>query len=331
MRRRLWTHLPAVGLWVGFIIWFVSRRALWPSRVPLQVDWFGNVTSWGSPWLAFGLVIGLGLFLIALSVLLDELWARQETRRRFNFLSLLDEFVLSLLVAIQGSSLLASARGSSAYGIDWQTTSLIVGGALLLGVLSEMKRPFIGSVSEDQQEQRTVEAFRQHLSARLAADEKVVFWDIQNPRYVAWLSIGVPLVLWISAGLLVRESLWAASLNAAIGVLLLLFYGGQRTRVSHEGITLRYGLMGIRIFRCQLSDIARIQIRSFAPLADFGGYGIRMGRGVTAYFLAGGKGVQLDLHSRRSVLIGSSSAERLAAVIEALSGVSLTTENEVIV
>jgi hypothetical protein len=329
MRRRVWAHLPAVALWVGFIIWFVSRRTQWPSRVPLQVDWFGNVTSWGSPWLAFGLVVGLGLLFIALTVLLDELWARQETRRRFNFLSLLDEFVLSLMVAIQGSSLLAAARGIDAYGIDWPTTSLIVCGTVLLGVLSEMKRPFRASAPEEPTGRRTAEAFRQHLRARLAAGEKVVFWDIQNPKYVAWLSIGVPLVLWISAGLLIHENLWAASLNAAIGVLLLLFYGGQRTRVSSEGITLRYGLMGIRIFRCQLSEIAGVRIRSFAPLADFGGYGIRMGRGVTAYFLTGGTGVQLDLAARRSVLIGSSSSERLAAVIEALSGVPLTNENEV--
>jgi len=99
--------------------------------------------------------------------------------------------------------------------------------------------------------------------------------------------------------------------------------------VSSEGITLRYGLMGIRIFRCQLSEIASIRIRSFAPLADFGGYGIRVGRGVTAYFLAGGTGVQLDLPSRRSVLIGSSNSARLAAVIEALSGVPLVSNNEV--
>jgi hypothetical protein len=328
MRRRIWAHLPAVALWVGFIIWFVSRRTQWPNRVPLQVDWFGNVTSWGSPWFAFGLVVGLGLFFIGLSVLLDELWARQETRRRFNFLSLLDEFVLSFLVAIQGSSLLASARGIDSYGIDWPMTGLIVCGTVLLGVLSEMKRPFRISVLEEQAGQRTAEAFRKHLRARLAAGEKVVFWDIQNPKYVAWLSIGVPLVLWISAGLLIQENLWAASLNAAIGVFLLLFYGGQRTRVSSEGITLRYGLMGIRIFRCRFDEIASIRIRSFAALADFGGYGIRMGRGVTAYFLAGGTGVQLDLPSRRSVMIGSSNSARLAAAIEALSGIPLTIENE---
>ncbi|MCK5584829.1 hypothetical protein KAJ02_02045 [Candidatus Bipolaricaulota bacterium] len=329
MRRQVWTHLPAIGLWIGFVVWFLSHQSEWPSRIPLQIDWSGQVTSWGSPWLVFGLVAGLGLFFISLTFLLDELWARQESRKRFNFLSLLDEFVLSLLVAVQGSFLLESVRELDVYHTPWQTILPVVFGAVLLGTLIELKRPVRASSTDVLPAQRTTEVFRKHLRARLAAGETIVFWDIQNPKYVSWLSIGIPLALWLSAGFLIRESLWAACLNAAIGVLLLLFFGGQRTRVSRNGIIIRYGLMGIPIFRCQLSEIEGHRIRSFAPLADFGGYGIRVAKGVTAYYLAGQTGVQLDLVNRRSVLIGSSSPERLAAVIEALSGIVLKSESEV--
>ena len=328
MRRRVWTHLPAVALWVGFIIWFVSRRTQWPSRVPLQVDWFGNVTSWGSPWLAFGLVVGLGLFFIGLTVLLDELWARQESRKRFNALSLLDEFVVSLMVGIQSSLLLASTSEPSVYRISWGLTSLVVGGAVLLSVLAELKRPYRASIDRPVVDNHPTEAFRKHLMERVKGGETVVFWDVQNPRYVAWLSIGVPLILWASAGFLIRESVWPAMLNVVIGLLLLFFHGGQRTRVKQDGITIRYGLGGIRIFRCSLQEISGIRIRSFAPLADFGGYGIRTAKGVTAYYLAGRIGVQLELIERRSILIGSSNPERLAAVIGALSGVPLMDERE---
>ena len=328
MRRQVWTHLPAIGLWIGFVVWFLSRKSEWPGRIPLQVDWSGQVTSWGSPGLVFGLVAGLGLFFISLTFLLDELWARQESRKRFNFLSLLDEFVLSLLVTIQGSFLLESVRGPDVYHTPWQTILPVVFGAVLLGTLIELKRPVRASAGLPETE-HTAEAFRNHIGKRIDAGETIVFWDIQNPKYVSWLSIGVPLALWLSAGFLIRESLWAACLNAAIGVLLLLFFGGQRTRVSRNGIIIRYGLMGIPIFRCQLSEIEGHRIRSFAPLADFGGYGIRVAKGVTAYYLAGRMGVQLDLVNRRSVLIGSSSPERLAVVIEALSGIVLKSKSEV--
>lgn len=329
MRRRVWTHLPAVALWIGFIVWFLSRRAEWPSRVPLQIDWSGQVTSWGSPWLALGLVAGLGLFFIALTVLLDELWARQESRKRFNFLSLLDEFLLSLLVGIQSSLLISSTSAPSAYRISWELTSLVVGGAVLLGVLAELKRPYRASIDRPVVDNHPTEAFRKHLMERVKRGETIVFWDVQNPRYVAWLSIGVPLILWASAGFLVRESVWPAMLNVVIGLLLLFFYGGQRTRVSRDGITIRYGLTGIRIFRCRFDEIADIRIRSFAPLAEFGGYGIRARRGITAYFLAGGEGVQLNLRNRRSALIGSSNPMRLASAIEMVGGVPLISNSEV--
>lgn len=329
MRRRYWTHLPAVAVWVGFVAWFLSRASEWPSRVPLQVGWEGEVTSWASPWLAFGLVAGLGLFFIALTVVLDDLWAQQESRKKFNFLSLLDELVLSLLVTIQSSFLLAAMDGAIVYRFPWAAVWIVVGGATLLGVLIELKRPYRASADGIPAEGRVTDAFRKNLEVRIKRRETIVFWDIQNPKYVAWASIGVPLVLWLSAVFAIRESGWAAGLNIAVGLFLLLLYGGQRTRVSSEGITLRYGLMGIRIFQCHLDEITGIRVRTFAPLADFGGYGIRTAKGITAYYLAGRTGVQLELANRRSVLIGSSNPEQLAAVIEALTGRALTSESEV--
>jgi hypothetical protein len=329
MRRRVGAHLPAVAVWVGFVTWFLCHVAEWPSHVPLQVGWTGKVTAWGSPWLALGLVAGLGFFFIGLTVLLDELWARQESRKRFNVLSLLDEFVLSLMVGIQGSLLIASASEPSVYRISWEVSLLVVGGAVLLGVLAELKRPYQASPDRPVVDSHPTEAFRKHLMERVKAGERVVFWDVQNPRYVPWLSIGVPLVLWVSAGFLIGESVWPAMLNGVIGLLLLFFYGGQRTRVSRDGITIRYGLTGIRIFRCRFAEITDIRIRSFAPLADFGGYGIRAKRGITAYFLAGGEGVQLNLLNRRSALIGSSNPKRLASAIEAVGGVPLVSNSEV--
>jgi hypothetical protein len=274
-------------------------------------------------------VAGLGLFFIGLTVLLDELWARQETRKRFNALSLLDEFVLSLMVGIQCSLLIASTSEPSIYRISWEVTSLVVGGAVLLGVLAELRRPYRASTDRPVVDHHSIEAFRKHLAERVKGGETVVFWDVQNPRYVAWLSIGVPLALWASAGFLIRESVWPAMLNVVIGLFLLFFYGGQRTRVSRDGITIRYGLTGIRIFRCRFDEIADIHIRSFAPLAEFGGYGIRARRGITAYFLAGGEGVQLNLLNRRSALIGSSNPMRLASVIEMAGGVPLVSNSEV--
>ena len=333
MKRRLnhplWTHAPAVALLIGFVVLFLAKLSDWPNRIPLQIGWLGEPTTWGSPWIAFGLVVALGLFFLSLTILLDELWARQESHKRFNFLSLLDELILALLVTIQVAFLQAAADGATVYRVPLVWFVAGVGGAVLLGVLFELGRPYVPLKSSLMASAQTG-GFRLHLKARIDNGETIVFWDIQNPRYVTWLSIGIPLLLWAAAGYLVRTSMWIASLEALIGVLLLQFYGGQRTRVTQDGVTIRYGLMGIRIFRCRLDEISGIRVRSFAPLADFGGYGIRTSKGITAYFLEGRTGVQVDLIERRSVLIGSSNPERLTAVIETLSGIMLRNESEVV-
>ena len=331
MKRRLthswWTHVPAAAALCGFVLWFFLRIRIWPDSIPLQINFSGEPTTWGSPLIAFGVVVALGLFFLSLTVLLDELWARQESHKRFNLLSLLDELVVALLVTIQAAFLQAAADGATVYRVPLGWFVAGVGGTLLLGVLVELKRPY--RALREAPRAHEPDAFRENLREKVAAGETVVYWDIQNPRYVTWLSIGIPLLLWAAAGYLVRTSVWIASVEALVGVLLLQFYGGQRTRINRAGITIRYGLGGIRIFRCDLSEILRIRVRSFAPLADFGGYGIRMARGVTAYYLAGREGVQLDLAERRSALIGSSNPERLAAVVGALSGIAVKSESEV--
>ena len=320
-----WTHSPVLLLLSGFAIWFWIGWDRWPARIPLQIGWSGEPTSWGAPWIAFALVLGMGAFFLALTVLIDSLWARQESTKRFNVLSLLDELIVALLVTIQAAFLDASAAGAAVYRVPPTWLIGIVGVSIVAGVLVELRRPFHSSeiVPRESEEAR---GFRRELHDRIEHGARIVFWDVQNPQYVTWLSIGVPLILWISAGFLASSSLWAASVEAAVGLLLLQFYGGQRTRVDGDGVSIRYGLAGLRIFRCRLSEIAGLRIRSFAPLADFGGYGIRFGAGVTAYYLAGRRGVQLDLADRRSALIGSNHPERLAAAIEALAGVQVLEE-----
>ena len=327
LHHPLWAHAPAFVLWAGFVGWFLATQARWSGQVPIRVGAGGVPLAWASPWVGLALVAGLGLLFLSISVLLDELWARQEARKRFNPISLLDEVVLSLLVTLQWAFLRGAAHGAERYPFPVALFAVVLGCSLVAGVALELaRRPQPAAILADSADASA--GFKEQVRARVASGERVVYWDIQNPKYVAWLSLGVPAILWVSAYFLSRESLWAAGLNAAIGCLLLLFYGGQRTQVTKEGVTIRYGLAGIRVFRCRLSEITAIRVRSFAPLAEFGGYGIRIAGGVTAYFLGGRRGVQLDLQARRSALIGSGHPERLSAVIEALSGIQVRDEVE---
>ncbi len=316
-----WLHLPGAAVLVGFVAYEATRIGAWPDRVPLQYGLGGVPTSWGSPWIAFALVVGLGALFLVLSATLDELWARQESRKRFNPLTLLDELVIGLLVGVQVPLLENAIRGETSARIPW-TVALCAGGAVLIAVLLERARPF--SATPVAAEGPRPDAFGREVAARIARGEQVVYWDVQNPRYVALLSLGVPAVMWIGAGLTFGTEPWAALVLALVGLLLLQFYGGQRTRVTRNEVTIRYGLAGIRVFRCSTNEIASVGLRRFAALREFGGYGIRLSGSTIGYFLAGSRGVELGRHGKRAVLIGSDQPLRLAAVVGAVSGIEPT-------
>ncbi|NVL91956.1 MAG: hypothetical protein HWN71_02845 [Desulfobacterales bacterium] len=54
---------------------------------------------------------------------------------------------------------------------------------------------------------------------------------------------------------------------------------------------------------------------TYNPLKDYGGWGIRYGRGGRAYNVSGNRGVYLELSNGKSLLIGSLQPEELARAI----------------
>ena len=313
-----WLQGPASALLAGFIAYALSRVGSWPSRVPLRFGRGGGV-GWGSPWIAFALVVGLGVLFLTLSAVLDELWARQERRKRFNPITLLDELVIGLLVGAQAPLFGAGNVAEHTLAFPWETALLCAGCACIAAGLLEWRRPV--AVSQRRDEEREPETFDRELAARLSRGERVVYWDAQNPRYVTVLSLGIPIALWVGAGLTFGSEPWAGGILAAVGLILLQFYGGQRVRVTKDDVTIRYGLAGFRVFHCRVNEISSVRIRHFAALQEFGGYGIRFAGSTIGYFLAGSRGVEIDRAGKRTVLIGSDHPKRLAAVLGAVCGI----------
>lgn len=64
-----------------------------------------------------------------------------------------------------------------------------------------------------------------------------------------------------------------------------------------------------------LNEIKSAKVVAYDPVRDYGGYGIRIARGVKAYIASGNRGVRLDLVKSGVVLIGSERPEDLASAI----------------
>jgi hypothetical protein len=99
----------------------------------------------------------------------------------------------------------------------------------------------------------------------------------------------------------------------------LLGLGALRTEVRPDGLYLR--LVPItRQHRFSWSEIESAEACRYRPILDYGGWGVRFGRGGRAYNVYGDRGVQLVFADGRRLLVGSQRPDELAAAIAAARG-----------
>jgi hypothetical protein len=97
----------------------------------------------------------------------------------------------------------------------------------------------------------------------------------------------------------------------------MIFYGGMRTVVNREYLTVCYGMLGIRVLRIPITNIKEVNVHEFSALRDFGGMGIRFNGQMKAYFLRGSRGVKITTLNEKQYLIGSDHPDELNAVMKA--------------
>ncbi len=110
---------------------------------------------------------------------------------------------------------------------------------------------------------------------------------------------------------------------AVVGPLVILFGWSMvallrsislRVEVRESCVSIRFRPLVRR--EIPLRDIRRCEARTYQPLREYGGWGIRFGRGGMAYNVRGNRGVQLELVNGKCILIGSQRAEELAQAIQ---------------
>lgn len=87
------------------------------------------------------------------------------------------------------------------------------------------------------------------------------------------------------------------------------------TEVRSDGVHVR--LFPIVHRKIPFETIQKCEVRSYSPLMEYGGWGVRWNpaKGM-AYNVSGNQGVQLELSNRKRVLIGSQRPEELAQAIQ---------------
>jgi hypothetical protein len=116
-------------------------------------------------------------------------------------------------------------------------------------------------------------------------------------------------------GALVVVAIFAIGLPLAVVWLLL----AAKLTTTVGDTTLHVGLWPLhrKPKHIELSRVTAVEACTYRPLRDYGGWGIRKGRGGWAYNVSGDRGVRLTYADGETLLIGSQRAEELAQAVEA--------------
>jgi hypothetical protein len=257
------------------------------------------------------------MFFIVLAFSLDEMWARQEKQKTFNWLCLLDEIVIGSMVGINLGYIAFLRSGDVSFNFPLNYLVLVTGAAVIFAILIEIMRPYRHyDIKLDEADNSVLQA---GIAKHLKENSAFVYWDFQNPLYVTLLTIFVPLTMAFGAIVSFSSEPWISLLLLVIAVLVTTTYGGLRILVTRENITIRWGMLGIKVLKVKIKDLQSAEVHHFSPIKDFGGYGIRGNSEMSAYYLNGDTGVKLTTVRGKKYLIGSNNAARLAMVINAVA------------
>ena len=99
-------------------------------------------------------------------------------------------------------------------------------------------------------------------------------------------------------------------------VALLLLAGNLRVEVFETHLAIRMFPL-TRQHRFSWGEIRRCEARTYRPILEYGGWGVRFSRAGKAYNVYGNRGVQLEFTDGSRLLIGSQHADELADAIRA--------------
>jgi len=107
----------------------------------------------------------------------------------------------------------------------------------------------------------------------------------------------------------------------AITFLILVFFLCLKleTRINNSGIEVRFFPFHLSFIKISWNDIASVEVRTYSPISEYGGWGIKYGaKAGKAYNVSGNKGIQLQLKDGSKLLIGTNKEEEVAKVLKSL-------------
>ncbi|SIR97219.1 hypothetical protein SAMN05421858_4866 [Haladaptatus litoreus] len=104
---------------------------------------------------------------------------------------------------------------------------------------------------------------------------------------------------------------------ALVGAIAAFVYSIRlTTEVRNDGIYVKMWPLHQSFRRVSWSEIERYEAKTYDPIREFGGWGIRWTPGKIAYNVSGNRGVWIQRTNGRDILIGTQHVEKFVTAID---------------
>jgi hypothetical protein len=109
---------------------------------------------------------------------------------------------------------------------------------------------------------------------------------------------------------------------AIVGMVVIIFVVGLTylfytmkliTEVRDDDLCVKFFPLSRQVI--SFDSIKRCEVRTYNPIKEYGGWGIRYGKRGKAYNVSGNRGVQVEFYVGKPLLIGSQKPEELERAI----------------
>jgi hypothetical protein len=147
------------------------------------------------------------------------------------------------------------------------------------------------------------------------------YWAIQIPVLAAvGYIVFRQLVLGKPVGQHPASNMSLAIIAATVALFVVWFIKLELiTEVRDDALDIRF--RGLFVRRAiPLAEITHFEAKTYRPIRDYGGWGVRRGVAGMAYNVSGNRGVDLRLADGKSLLIGSQRPEEFVMVLQTRTG-----------
>lgn len=102
-------------------------------------------------------------------------------------------------------------------------------------------------------------------------------------------------------------------------ILLLFFTLRLETTITTEEIQILYFPFHWKKRKYPFSTIKKMEVITYSPIGDYGGWGVRLSSNGKAFNVKGDKGLKLYFEHQKPLLIGTQKPEELESIIKKLT------------